>query len=55
MKLIYQIPDQLYYIQNFLDQKTYQGIHSAIFKQRDSINLHSSKGIGIVTGKPIVF
>ena len=45
MKLIYQIPDKLYYIQNFLDQKTYKGIHNSIFKQRDKINLHSSKGI----------
>jgi Rps23 Pro-64 3,4-dihydroxylase Tpa1-like proline 4-hydroxylase len=45
MKLIYHIPDKLYYIQNFLDQKTYKGIHDSIFKERNKINLHSSKGI----------
>jgi len=45
MKLVYQIPDQLYYIQNFLDYNNYKGIHDAIFKERKKINLHSSKGI----------
>jgi len=45
MKLIYSIPDKLYYIQNFLDQETYKGIHNSIFKERNKINLHSSKGI----------
>ena len=38
MKLIYQIPDQLYYIQNFLDYNNYKGIHDAIFKERKKIN-----------------
>ena len=45
MKLIYSIPDKLYYIQNFLDYPTYKGIHDAIFKERKSINLHSSKDL----------
>ena len=45
MNLIYQIPDQLYYIQNFLDRDTYKGIHNSIFKERNKINLTSSKGI----------
>jgi len=45
VKLVYQIPDKLYYIQNFLDYDNYKGIHNAIFKERKSINLHSSKGV----------
>ena len=45
MKLIYQIPDQLYYIQNFLDYNNYRGIHDAIFKEYKNINLTSSKGV----------
>ena len=45
MKLIYSIPDKLYYIQNFLDYSTYKGIHHSIFKERKKINLHTSKGI----------
>ena len=32
MKLVYQIPDKLYYIQNFLDYSTYKKVHSDIFK-----------------------
>jgi len=45
MKLIYSIPDKLYYIENFLDYSTYKGIHNAIFKERKSINLTSSKEV----------
>ena len=45
MQLIYSIPDKLYYIQNFLDYSTYKGIHNSIFKERKTINLHTSKGI----------
>jgi Rps23 Pro-64 3,4-dihydroxylase Tpa1-like proline 4-hydroxylase len=45
MKLIYSIPDKLYYIQNFLDYPTYKKIHSSIIKERKNINFHSSKGI----------
>jgi len=45
MKLIYSIPDKLYYIHNVLDYYTYKGIHDAIFKERKNINLHTSKGI----------
>jgi len=45
MQLIYSIPDKLYYIQNFLDYSTYKGIHNSIFKERRTINLHTSKGI----------
>jgi len=45
MKLIYSIPDKLYYIQNFLDYSTYKVIHNSIFKERKSINLHTSKGL----------
>ncbi len=45
MKLVYSIPDKLYYIQNFLDYSMYKGIHDAIFKERKKINLHTSKDI----------
>ena len=45
MKLRHSIPDKLYYIQNFLDYTTYKGIHNAIFKERKSINLTSSKEV----------
>ena len=45
MKLVYHIPNQLYYIDNFLDDETYKGIHKAIIKERKKINLISSKGI----------
>ena len=45
MNLIYQIPDQLYYIQKFLDKDTYEGIHNAVIKERKKINLTSSKGL----------
>jgi len=42
MKLIYSIPDKLYYIQNFLDYSTYKKIHYDVFKSK-LINLNSTK------------
>tara|TARA_R110002153_G_scaffold7687_2_gene34347 strand:- start:334 stop:864 length:531 start_codon:yes stop_codon:yes gene_type:complete len=45
MNLRYQIPDQLYYIQNFLDQSTYERIHNNVIKERKKINVHSVKGV----------
>jgi len=42
MKLIYSIPDKLYYIQNFLDYTTYKKIHYDVFKSK-LINLKSTK------------
>ena len=45
MNLIYSIPGKIWCIQNFLDYNTYRGIHDAIIKERNKINLHSSKGI----------
>ena len=44
MKLRYHIPDQLYYIQHFLDYNNYKGIHNSIFKERKKINLKSVGG-----------
>jgi Rps23 Pro-64 3,4-dihydroxylase Tpa1-like proline 4-hydroxylase len=44
MKLVYQIPDKLYYIQNFLDYSTYKKIHYDVFKSK-LINLKSTKKI----------
>ena len=35
MKLIYQIPDKLYYIQNFLDYPTYKKLHYDVFRSKD--------------------
>jgi len=42
MKLIYSIPDKLYYIQNFLDYPTYKKIHYDVFRSK-LINLKSTK------------
>ena len=42
MKLVYKIPDKLYYIQNFLDYPTYKKLHHDVFKSK-SIELISSK------------
>tara|TARA_R100000084_G_scaffold88733_1_gene42805 strand:+ start:531 stop:1064 length:534 start_codon:yes stop_codon:yes gene_type:complete len=45
MKLMYSIPGKIWWIQNFLDYNAYKGIHNAVIKQRNKINLHSTKGI----------
>jgi hypothetical protein len=42
MKLIYSIPNKLYYIQNFLDYPTYKKIHYDVFRSR-LIELESAK------------
>lgn len=42
MKLIYSIPDKLYYIQNFLDYSTYKKLHYDVFKSK-LIKLESTK------------
>jgi len=42
MKLIYSIPDKLYYIQNFLDYSTYKKLHYDVFKS-NLIKLESTK------------
>jgi Rps23 Pro-64 3,4-dihydroxylase Tpa1-like proline 4-hydroxylase len=42
MKLIYSIPDKLYYIQNFLDYPTYKKLHYDVFKS-NLIELKSTK------------
>ena len=34
MKLIYSIPDKLYYIQNFLDYATYKKLHYDVFRSK---------------------
>jgi len=34
MKLVYQIPDKLYYIQQFLDHPTYKQLHYDVFKSK---------------------
>lgn len=41
MRLIYHIPNQLYYIRNFLDYENYKSIHNSVFKERKKINLKS--------------
>ena len=41
MKLVYSIPGKLWWIHNFLPYDMYKGIHDAIIKERDKINLHS--------------
>lgn len=42
MKLIYQIPNKLYYIQNFLDYSNYKKLHHDVFKSK-SVFLKSTK------------
>ena len=42
MKLIYSIPDKLYYIQNFLDFVTYKKLHYDVFRSK-LINLNSTE------------
>ena len=42
MKLVYQIPEKLYYIQNFLDYPTYKKIHYDVFRSK-LIDLNSTK------------
>ena len=43
MKLSYSIAGKVWWITNFLDYPTYKGIHDAIIKEREKINLHSTK------------
>ena len=38
MKLVFEVPNKLYYIQNFLDNKTYKTLHNAIFKKNISFS-----------------
>ena len=45
MKLSYSIPGKIWWITNFLDYHMYKGIHDAIIKEREKINLHTTKGI----------
>jgi len=42
MKLVYQIPNKLYYIENFLDYPTYKKFHYDVFRS-NLINLKSVK------------
>jgi len=42
MKLIYSIPNKLYYIENFLDYPTYKKLHYDVFKS-NLIKLHTTK------------
>jgi len=42
VKLIYSIPDKLYYIQNFLDFPTYKKIHYDVFRSK-LVSLKSTK------------
>ena len=45
MKLVYTIPNKLWWIQDFLEHDMYKGIHNAIIKERKSINLRTSEGV----------
>jgi len=42
MKLIYNIPDKLWWIHDFLDKDHYKTIHNSIIKERRDINLQSA-------------
>ena len=41
MKLAYSIPGKIWWIHNFLNEDMYKGIHNAIIRERNNINLHS--------------
>ena len=45
MKLSYSIPGKIWWITNFLGNEMYKGIHNAIIKERNNINLQSVKGL----------
>ena len=45
MNLQYSIPGKIYWVQNFLDRDTYKGIHNAIIKVRNQINLKPVTGV----------
>tara|TARA_R110000824_G_scaffold220329_2_gene407476 strand:+ start:169 stop:699 length:531 start_codon:yes stop_codon:yes gene_type:complete len=45
MKLAYNIPGKLWWIQEFLPPLFYRDLHDAIIKQRKKIKLHSAKGV----------
>jgi len=44
VKLEYSIPGKLWWIKNFLSYDMYKGIHNAIIKEREQINLNTVKG-----------
>jgi len=44
MKLIFNIPNKIWWIGDFLPKDIYKGIHNAIVKDRKKINLKSSEG-----------
>jgi len=45
MKLVYSIPDKLWWVHEFLPAPFYKDLHDAIIKQRKKIKLQSVKGL----------
>jgi hypothetical protein len=45
MKLVYTIPNKLWWIQDFLDADAYKNLHNAIIKQRRELNLKTAEGV----------
>tara|TARA_R100001129_G_C5324625_1_gene248346 strand:- start:5661 stop:6194 length:534 start_codon:yes stop_codon:yes gene_type:complete len=45
MKLVYTIPNKLWWIQDFLDANAYKDLHNAIIKQRRELNLKTAEGV----------
>lgn len=45
MKLIYTIPNKLWWIHDVLDKDTYKIIHNSIIKERNDINLQSAMDV----------
>ena len=45
MKLVYTIPNKLWWIQDLLNHKDYKDIHNAIIKQRHILNLKTAEGV----------
>ena len=45
MRLVYSIPDKLWWIQDFLSYNMYKSIHNDIIKERKNINLKNVKNL----------
>lgn len=43
MKLFYTLPGKVWWIHNFLDYNMYKGIYTAIIREREKINLRTTK------------
>ena len=45
MRLVYSIPDKLWWIKEFLPPAFYKDLHNSIIQQREKLKFHSAKGL----------